>query len=311
MLSRHNIRIKVLQTLYASLQNEGIDQKEALAIYRESVDESFRLFILNLLYLQRVAEYAKIDLQIKSTKYIHREEDRKASIKLYDNIILDSLRQNKTYQTFIEDQKLERLVDDNLVRNLYKEFYESEYYTTYLKMNNPPIKEQQYCLVNLYKLMLDNEPYLEHLEDVSPVSEDDQSLVFGALKRTIRGLPADDFFKSQSPNDEFVDDFGAQLLVHVLAFKEDDQARIVEKLKNWKEDRVAVLDMIILKMAFCEFIHFRSIPTKVTINEYVSIAKDYSTDKSKRFVNGLLDRLMNDLNKNGLIVKEGRGLKDN
>ena len=311
MLSRHNIRIKVLQTLYASLQNEGIDQKEALSVYRESVDESFRLFILNLRYLQLVAEYAKTDLQIKSTKYIHREEDQKASIKLYDNLILASLRQNSTYTSFIDEHKLDALVDMDLVRNLYKDFYQSEYYSSYLKMSQPPVKEQQYCLVNLYKMMLDNEPYLEYLEDVSPVSEDDQSLIFGALKRTIRGLPSDDFFKSQWPNAEFVDDFGAQLLVHVFQFKEEHQIRIVEKLENWKEDRVALLDMIILKMAFCEFIYFRSIPTKVTINEYVSIAKDYSTDKSKRFVNGLLDRLMNDLNKNGMILKEGRGLKDN
>ena len=113
------------------------------------------------------------------------------------------------------------------------------------------------------------------------------------------------------PNQEFVHDFGKELLYKAIRHDKELQEMIVEKLNNWKEDRVAVLDMLLLKLGICEFLYFESIPTKVTINEYVGLAKDYSTDKSKRFINGILDRLMKDLDAKGRINKEGRGLKEN
>ena len=312
MLSRHNIRIKVLQSLYAFSQSEDSDASIAEKEYLKSVDESYRLYLLNMLYLLKVADYSKVDFEIKSTKHVPSEADKKVTLRLYNNPVLVSLRENKNYFRIIEKENLLFLIENDMVRKLFNKFAQIEYYRTYLEMDSVPLKEHQYCLVNLYKTMLGEEIFLDHLEDISPTSEDDQSLVFGAIKRSIRTLNIEQkFFNDQLPNSEFVHDFGKELLYLVIHHNDMLQNLIVERLKNWNEDRVAVLDMLLLKLGICEFIHFPSIPTKVTINEYVGLAKDYSTDKSKRFINGILDRLMKDLYAQGLINKEGRGLKEN
>ena len=312
MLSRHNIRIKVLQTLYAYSQSEHSHTATAERNYLKAVEESYRLYLLNMLYLLKVADYSKKDFDIKSKKFVPTEEDKKASLRLYENPVLVALRENEAFHRRLRKEKLVNLIDSDLVRKLYQEFAKSEYHVAYLEMDTVPLREHQYCLVNLYKTMLGNEHFLEHLEDISPTSEDDQSLIFGALKRSVRALPEDEeFFVAQLPNEEFVHEFGKELLYKSIHHNEELQELVVEKLKNWKEDRVAVLDMLLLKLGICEFLYFPSIPTKVTINEYVSLAKDYSTDKSKRFINGILDRLMKDLMDKGLIQKEGRGLKEN
>jgi N utilization substance protein B len=312
MLSRHNIRIKVLQTLYAYSQSGGSSTSIAEKDYLRVVKESYRLYLLNMLYLVKVADYARTDFVIKSKKFVPTEVDKKASLRLYENPVLVAIRENEDFFYRIKKEKLLPIIDKDMVRKLYQDFAKTEYYDTYLTMEEVPLREHQYCLVNLYKTMLCEEIFLDHLEDVSPTSEDDQSLIFGALKRSIRSLPEDnEFFIAQLPNDEFVHDFGKELLYKVIRHDDELQELVVEKLKNWNEDRVAVLDMLLLKLGICEFLYFPSIPTKVTINEYVSLAKDYSTDKSKRFINGILDRLMKDLLDQGLINKEGRGLKEN
>ena len=312
MLSRHNIRIKVLQSLYAFSQSEHSDTSIAEKEYLKSVDESYRLYLLNMLYLLKVADYSKVDFEIKSKKHVPSEADKKLTLRLYENPVLVCLRENKSFFEIVKKEKLIPLIDNDMVRKLYKKFAQLEYYSTYLDMDTVPLKEHQYCLVNLYKNMLGEELFIDHLEDISPTSEDDQSLVFGALKRSIRSLNDEPtFFTAQLPNKEFVHEFGKELLYLAIQHNDTLQNLIVDRLKNWNEDRVAVLDMLLLKLGICEFLYFPSIPTKVTINEYVGLAKDYSTDKSKRFINGILDRLMKDLSEQGLINKEGRGLKEN
>ena len=312
MLSRHNIRIKVLQTLYAYTVSEHKDPKYAETEYLNSVKESYRLYLLNVYYLLKVADYSKVDFDIKSRKFRPTEEDKNASLKLFDNPILKSIRENESFLYRVKKEKLASKIDTDLVRRLYQNFVKQEYHQSYQQMDPVPNKEHQYCLVNLYKTMLSQEFFLDHLEDISSTSEDDQSLVFGAIKRSIRMAEEnEDFFEEQLPNEEFVHDFGKELLYNSIRNNDELQPMIVEKLKNWKEDRVAVMDMLLLKLGVCEFMYFNSIPTKVTINEYVGLAKDNSTDKSKRFINGILDRLMKDLIEKGLINKEGRGLKEN
>lgn len=312
MLSRHNIRIKVLQALYSFAQSENPDPVQAEKQYLLSVDESFRLFMLNFRYLIKIAEYSKEDFEIRHNKYVPSDEDKQVTLKLYNNPILEKLRNNDAFQKEMKKAKVDEQLDEDLIRKMYQIFRTSEYHQSYQELSKTTNKEHQYCLVNLFKMMMSEEFFIDHLEDLSPTSEDDQSLIFGAIKRSIRTILEDEaFFENQLPNKEFVFDFGKELLYQSI--KKDDmlQELIVDKLKNWNEDRVALLDMLLLKLGICEFMYFPSIPIKVTINEYVSLAKDYSTDKSKRFVNGILDRLMKELSEQGKINKEGRGLLEN
>jgi len=129
------------------------------------------------------------------------------------------------------------------------------------------------------------------------------------MKRSLKAVPEDEeFYNQHRPGDETVVDFGEVLLKKVCLENDALLGLIEPTLKNWDAERVAVIDMILLKMALCELINFPTIPTKVTLNEFVEISKQYSTDKSKDFINGILDRLMKKLNRDGKIMKEGRGL---
>src|SRR5690606_25207845 len=125
--------------------------------------------------------------------------------------------------------------------------------------------------VKLYHIMRENEVFTESMSDHFPSWDDDESLVYGAVKRSLRELPQNNhFFIDQLPNTEFVDELGKDLLYKVIRYDTELQQMIATKLKNWQEDRVALLDMTLMKMGICEFLYFPSIPTKVTINEYVN-----------------------------------------
>ena len=140
---------------------------------------------------------------------------------------------------------------------------------------------------------------------------DDKSLIVGSVKKTIRSLPGEEvFYEAYRPTADTIEEFGQELLHSVYYDDEELLEMISPVLNNWDADRVAILDMVILKMAISELTSFPTIPTKVTLNEFVEISKLYSTDKSKDFINGILDRLLKQLIKDGKISKEGRGLQD-
>ena len=188
-------------------------------------------------------------------------------------------------------------------------FADAPEYKAYLALEEPTNDDHNKILLELYRFLMGNDIFVEMSEDRYNNLPDDESLVTGAIKKTLKALPANgEFYKEFEPSDETVREFGEQLLRKTC---QEDLAlfeQIEPTLKNWDADRVAVLDMIMLKMALCELLHFPTIPTKVTLNEFVEISKVYSTEKSKDFINGILDRLMKKLLKEEKIVKEGRGL---
>jgi len=152
----------------------------------------------------------------------------------------------------------------------------------------------------------------EIIEDQFANWEDDKSLIIGAIKKVLKALPSDnnDFIMEHYPDAETCKEYGEFLLSKTLRDDKSLLDMISPVLQNWDAERVAILDMIMLKMAICEFLYCPTIPTKVTLNEYVELAKNYSTSKSKEFINGILDRLLQELNQTGRIQKEGRGLID-
>ena len=200
-------------------------------------------------------------------------------------------------------------IDEDLVRRLYTEFAKGEVYKKYLSNTDESTEDQIDILLALFKVCTSDESFNEALEDLHATSIDDKSLVIGSIKKTLKALPVSPHFcLTYEPDDEAVVEFGEELLRKV--FQEDGELlEIIEPtLKNWDADRVATIDMILLKMALCELMIFPTIPTKVTLNEFLEISKRYSTEKSKDFINGILDRLMKQLHKDGKIKKEGRGL---
>ena len=164
-------------------------------------------------------------------------------------------------------------------------------------------------LLELYRFCRKNEVFNEIMDDRFCGWTDDKSLVIGALKKTLKILPkSGPIYEEHIPDDDTVEVFGKFLLENTHKQDQELEALINPVLENWDSERVALIDMILIKMGVVEMTNFKTIPAKVTLNEYVELSKTYSTDKSKEFVNGVLDKLLKQLDSEGKIVKEGRGL---
>ena len=298
-----------MQVLYAMNRDQDLTNRQAMVLYNDTIRQSFDLYLLSLLQLLRVAEYAQQDHQIKSSKLRPSEEDKSFRPKLSQNELILSLQENKGLKSLLTVHKIyDRVTEDN-TRLLYNEFAKTDQYQDYLKQKEDTPEIQRHILLDLYKTMVSSEIYDDLMEENFITWLDDKSLIVGSMKKTLKALPAESaFYQEYQPSDETVREFGEELLKDVCENKEDLLQIIEPTLKNWDAERVAVIDMVLLKMAISELINFPTIPTKVTLNEYVEISKLYSTDKSKDFINGVLDRLMKKLEKEGKIVKEGRGL---
>ena len=193
MLSRNNIRIKVLQALYANEMNP-MDTIAAEKFLMKSINNSYKLYLLTMLYLQKVASYSLKDFEIKAKKYVPSDDDKKVSLKLYENPVIKALRDNDVFQKILKKEGIIQLIDDDLVRQLYKTFIESDYYETYRTTESTPLREHQYAIVRLYMTMRESEVFDEYLFDHFPTWDDDESLVYGAVKRSVRELPQNDQF---------------------------------------------------------------------------------------------------------------------
>lgn len=300
-----------MQILYSMSRDKKLGYEEALKQYRENVRHAFELYLFSLLQLIRIAEYAKQDATNRSAKLLPSEEDLNFSAKLGDNDLIRSVSRNEGFNRLIRLFKLEDKLDEDKTRQIYYEFAKSDEYKTYVYKTDTTEEDHKQMLLALYKHCMGNEMYTDQLEDNYPLLIDDESLIVGAIKKTIKALPATpDFYEEYRPPIETTVEFGEALFKQACE-KDQELLQVIEPtLKNWDAERVAVLDMILLKMALCELTGFPTIPTKVTLNEFVEISKMYSTDKSKDFINGILDRLMKQLNKEGKINKEGRGLQE-
>ncbi|MBK9012763.1 MAG: transcription antitermination factor NusB [Saprospiraceae bacterium] len=309
MLSRRNIRIKVMQVLYAMSRDKELSFRHAMLLYNNSIRQSFEMYLFNVLQLVRVAEYAKIDYNSKLAKHRPTDEDKAFRPKLCDNEIIRSIQDNRGFKTLLTTQKILEKMSEDDTRYLYNEFAKTEDYIEFLASKDDSPEFYRQAMLNLYKHFNGSEHFNEMVEDRYFSWYDDKSLIVGAMKKTLKALPASgDFYSEFEPTDETVKEFG-EILLQKVNSEDKELLEIIEPaLKNWDAERVAILDMILLKMALCELMTFNTIPTKVTLNEYVEISKQYSTDKSKDFINGILDRLMKKLEKEGRIVKEGRGL---
>lgn len=311
MLSRRNIRIKVMQVLYAKNQDKKLKFSDALRTYREGLRQSYELYLLNLLQFMKVLEVAKKDAANKSSKLRPTKADLAFRPKLFSNPLSQSLFENESLEKYFSAYKIKEKVKLDDCQSLYYDYRKTDDYKAYISNHETTNKEHQEILLNLYKWLSNNELYNENFEDHYLSWTDDKSLVVGAMKKTLKALPAsEEFHRTYLPDEEATVEFGETLLKKV----NDEDAKLLAiiepSLNNWDAERVAVIDMILLKMAIAELTNFPTIPTKVTLNEFVEISKLYSTDKSKDFINGILDRLMKQLEKDGMINKEGRGLKD-
>ena len=288
-----------------------LNYQDALKRYHQLIQQSYHLYLFNLLQFSEVAGYAKQDAANKSSKFLPSEDDKKFTAKLAENDLLVSLSENPDLKALLNELDLLQLLDDDSTRRIYHEFSKTPEYKSYIDKASSGEEDHREILILLFKHCINSESYNDLIEDNFPYWVDDKSLVIGAVKKTIKGLPVENaFFELYKPSAETTIEFG-EVLFNKVFHEDEELLNIIEPtLKNWDVDRVAIIDMILLKMALCELMNFPTIPTKVTLNEFVEISKQYSTEKSKDFINGILDRLMKKLEKEGKILKEGRGLME-
>jgi len=309
MLSRRSVRVKVMQLLYMLNRDESLELAELQKAYKGGIWKAFELYIYHLYLTLRVAQYAEKDAANRAVKLVPSDEDKVFEPRLSTNSCTHSLANHVEFLNLVTKYKVNESIDEDHIRSLYNGFSDQPEYKAYLALEAPADADHAKIFIELYRYLSSNDLFLDMTEDRYNNWADDESLVMGAMKKTLKATPVEGaFYKEYEPSDETVREFGEQLLRKTC---QEDQTLfdlISPNLKNWDADRVATLDMIMLKMALCELLYFPTIPTKVTLNEFVEISKVYSTENSKEFINGILDRLMKRLLKEERIVKEGRGL---
>ncbi len=307
MISRRNIRVKVMQTLYtlASLSDGAQGNKEAAArILNDKLDHVLDIFTVAVLYTLRIAQYAETDAQKRTDRYLKVVEDLNIDTSIAVNIFVTKMLANDSFNQKIKKDKLERFIDADWVKKIYHLLEKSEEYATYIAAKaHTPAEDKDIIRYIWEKQVLGNEGMLDHFMDELPGWEDDSELIIMLMQNFFNGNSKINFLNLLSGEKK---EYAHDLLTAVIEKEAYCMELIEPKLKNWDKDRVALIDLLLLRMGVCELSYFPTIPTKVTINEYIDIAKQYSTPQSGQFVNGVLDNILKDLVKADKINKTDR-----
>lgn len=292
-----------MQTLY-SLDTASGETKpgEPLKILTRKVEESRQLFTYLIYFITEVARYAETDARQRAGKHLPTESDLAVNTKISGNELLWKIVEDPGFKATMEETKLARLMDPDLLKKIYIDLADSPEYKDYIEEQSRDKKSERKILEFIFSnLMLPNEAFINHMEEHF-INWDDDAEMMQALVSNYLNKPAQHNFNDMLGKDKW--DFARTLLATVLDKNEQTLELIKPKLKNWDAERIAALDMIILQMGICEFLYFETIPTKVTINEYIDIAKAYSTPQSGQFVNGLLDNIHKELTASNRIEKK-------
>ena len=303
MISRRNIRVKVMQTLYSiDSMNGDVKPGEAISILTKKIEQSRLLFTYLVYFTTEVARYAEKDALKKASKHLPTTEDLTINTKIAGNELLWKIVDEPGFKAAIATFKPEHIADTGLMKKLYGQLVESPEYKEYIEQQSRDKRSEKDILEFIFaSLMLPNEDFINHVEE-NFIHWDDDAEMMNLLVLNFFQKPAHYSFGEMLSKEKW--EFAKDLLQTVLNKKEVCMELIKPKLKNWDAERIATLDLIILQMGVVEFLYFETIPTKVTINEYIDLAKEYSTVQSGQFVNGLLDNIHKELTAENKISKK-------
>ncbi len=302
MISRRNIRVKVMQLLYMieAADNE-VAFKKPVEELQKQLDKSRELFVYLLYFLTEVARYAETSALKRASRNLPSEDDLNVNIKIAGNEFLWLILEDPSFKKALEADHPENLLDKELVKKIYIDLTATDKYKEYITFKSrEKAKEKEIIKLIFTQLMLPNESFISHLEELFNNWDDDADMMDQLMLNYIQKPGSYNLQEMLSPEKW---DFASLLLTTTLEKKEYCMELIKPKLKNWDSERIAVLDMVLMRMGVCELLYFETIPTKVTINEYIDLAKDYSTPQSGQFVNGILDNIHKEMMENGKIRK--------
>ena len=313
MLTRRHIRVKAMQSIYAMLQSKNTDLDKEDKFLSTSIDNMYHLYLILIGLLIEIRQKSETRIDISKKKYLATSEDINPNVKFVNNMVLKMLQENTMLKHELERKKLNNWKDDNeYVDIIFEDILQSEYYKEYMKVTTSSFSEDKKFIIDIYKnVIAANDKLYDYIEDKNLTWLDDLPLVNTLIIKVLKKLKIESnpsHFLPKLYKDEDDIQFSKDLLKKTVLNDEKLQAEIDGKTPNWDTDRIAEIDSILLKMAICEFLNFPSIPVKVTINEYLEIAKEYSTPKSSIFINGILDKLVKEYGDKKMLNKSGRGL---
>ncbi|AOW19408.1 transcription antitermination factor NusB [Urechidicola croceus] len=311
MINRRHIRIKTMQSVYALIQSNSDNLNKEEKFLTLSIDKMHELYALILSLLVEIQGLASNHIEISRKKHLASSDEKNPNTKFVDNQIINFLKESDSLNQYLEDKKLTNWkLDDEFVKLIWKLIQKSDTYKDYMKTKTSTFADDKKFLLNIYKeIIAPNDKLADYFEDQNISWVDDIPFVNTWIVRTINEIKSTKpFVLGKLYKDVDDEKFVLNLFRKVVLNHEKYDEDINEKTPNWDSERIADIDMILIKMAICEFLHFPSIPTRVSMNEYIEIAKDYSSQKSSFFINGVLDKILKEYTEAKRIKKIGRGL---
>jgi transcription antitermination protein NusB len=311
MISRRLIRIKLIQILYAYFTNSNSSLDKSDKELDKSIKKAYDLYFYFILLIIKVVDYAEERIEIARNKKLPTYSDLNPNLLFVENKIVAQLRNNKQFEQYVNTNKLSWHENPELIKKLYHKIIDSEYYANYLKAGISNYESDKQLILDILSTELEEwDDLYQIIEEQSIYWNDDIEFVISMIIKTLekfKDTSADQNLMELYKNDEDRQ-FGKQLLQKTILKHKEYREVIDHYTKNWEVERIALMDILIMMVALTEIMEFPSIPVKVTLNEYIDIARFYSTEKSNEFVNGILDKIVIDFKKDNKIIKTGRGL---
>lgn len=291
-----------MQCLYAAeSESTASSEMSSLKLLKSYLDQTAELFAFCIFSLTEIARYAETDAKLRSSKHLPSYEDLHVNIKIAGNSLLWKILETASFQTIIKQKHFAEKINQELIRKIYYTLVETELYKIYINEESRDKKSEKELLSFIFTdLMMANEEFTDFLEEHFLQWDDDAEMIYQMVLNYLSKPAAYEFNDVVGPEKT---NYALTLLKTAIEKKDYTMEMIKPKLNNWDPDRIAALDMIMLRMGICEFLYFETIPTKVTINEYIDLAKSYSTQQSGQFINGILDSIHKELQAAGSIKK--------
>ena len=273
----------------------------AAGLLQREFDKTRNLFVYMVHLVHQIARYAEIEALQRASKNLPNQADLEANIKLAGNSIIWQTLESEKFKQAVEIVKPQQWIDNDMVKSIFRQLVDSPEYKLYISEESREKAKESAILKFIFgQLILNSENAVETIESQFSNWDDDGDMIVGFMLNYFQKPGSVDFI--DLVGDEKMK-FAKDLLRTVIEKKDVTEGLIVPKLKNWDPERIAVIDMILLRLGVCELLYFDTIPTKVSINEYIDLAKEYSTEQSGHFVNGILDNIHKELVSTGKIQK--------
>ncbi|MDR2963603.1 MAG: transcription antitermination protein NusB [Bacteroidales bacterium] len=312
MINRRLIRIKALQELYAYKKSEDPNFVAFYKEYEQSLHKTYEQYCMYFLLLAELKHTAFVRIDQIKNRLLKTDDEWLFLLPFAENKVLAQIEGNKTLQKCVNDYKLSwKTNENNIVKELFTTIIEMDWYKTYAEGEQNYANDKKFVRAVLTKVVYNTEHVYSFFEDSSLFWNDEDEYILSMVEKTLRAFSEENEQGGELMplyKDEDIKRFSRDIFTETINNWAAYNEYIAAALKNWDQERIADIDKILLQMAVTEAIKYSEIPLAVTLNEYIEIAKLYSTDKSSIFINGILHGVFSTLQKQGIIVKRGRGL---